>query len=140
MNMRHVSSIVALAGFVALTCGFRAVASPEQDIVTIIKAWVMMPQPGNWDSLDELPGIRWASLPPSSLQNCLPDGGCFARRGVATIAGRNVAIVASGARTMVMNLYFRNGGAPFGETAILAALKDAALTTTLTPAFSLPQA
>ena len=32
--------------------------------------------------LDALPGIRWAPLPPSSLQNCLPDAGCFARQGV----------------------------------------------------------
>lgn len=132
MNVRRVSHTMALIGSVALFTAFRPSATPEQDLVAIVKAWVMMPQPGDWSSLDKLPGIRWAPLPPSSLTNCLSDGGCFARQGVATIAGRNVAILASGARTMVFNLYFRNGGAPFGEAAILAALKDAALTTTLT--------
>ena len=132
MNVRRVSVTMTLIGSIALLSAFRPSATPEQDLAAIVKAWVMMPQPGDWSSLDKLPGIRWASLPPSSRTNCLSDGGCFARQGVATIAGRNVAILASGARTMVFNLYFRNSGAPFGEAAILGALTHAALTTTLT--------
>jgi hypothetical protein len=38
--------------------------------------------PADWSGLDALPGIKWAPLPPRSLQNCLTDGGCFARQGV----------------------------------------------------------
>ena len=131
MHVPRVGATIVLAGCIALLAAFRPFVSPAQDLVALVKAWVMLPQPGEWDALDKLSGIRWASLPPASLQNCLPDGGCFARQGVATVAGRNVAIVASGARSMVLNLYFRNGGAPFGEAVVLAALHDAALTTTL---------
>ena len=50
---------------------------------------------------------------------------------MTNIGGRTVAVIATGARTMVFNIYFRNGGAPFGEAAILNALKAASLTTTL---------
>ncbi|MBC7842074.1 MAG: hypothetical protein H7099_07170 [Gemmatimonadaceae bacterium] len=129
---RGVCAMLSLPAAIGVLSAYVRPQAPEHDLVGIVKAWVTMPQPGDWQSLDRLPGIRWASMPPSSLKNCLPDGGCFARQGVATIAGRNVAIVASGARTMVFNLYFRNGGAPFGEAAVLGALNAAALTTTLT--------
>ena len=131
MNVSRAGATLGLIGSLALLTAFRSAFTPEQDFAAIVKAWVMMPQPGEWSSLDKLPLVRWAPLPPASLKNCLPDGGCFARQGVATIAGRNVVIVASGARTMVFNLYFRNGGAPFGEAAILGALNGAAISTTL---------
>jgi hypothetical protein len=58
------------------------------------------------------------------LQNCLPDGGCFARQGVGEIGGRKVVLIATGARTIVSHVYFRNTGAAFGENAILAALRS----------------
>ena len=66
-------------------------------------------------------------LPPKMLQDCLPDGGCFVRQGTAQIGDRTLAVLASGARSLVAHLYLRNPGTPFGETAVLAALRQAGL-------------
>ena len=33
------------------------------------------------------------------LQNCLPDGGCFTRQGMLVTEGRNLVVIATGART-----------------------------------------
>jgi hypothetical protein len=59
------------------------------------------------------------------LKNCLPDGGCFTRQGTAAFGGRNLVVIATGARSIVSNIYFRNATAPFGESAVVAALKQA---------------
>jgi hypothetical protein len=122
--------MLAIATVVGLAA-FRAHPAPEQELVALLKAWVSIGQPADWRALEQLAGVRWAPLPPTALQTCAPDGGCFARQGVAMIGGRNIALVGSGARTMVMHLYLRNGGAPFGEEALLSALRAASVTPTL---------
>lgn len=101
--------------------------SPESELAAVVTAYLAMPLPADWSGIEKLPGVRWAALPPTSLQNCLPDGSCYTRQGNATIAGRTLAILATGARTMVTNLMIRNGGAAFGEPALVAALKSAGL-------------
>lgn len=103
----------------------------EQALAKVITTYLGMGLPADWSGLDGLPGITWAPLPATSLQNCLPDGSCFARQGAATLGGRNLQVVATGARTMVIHVYLRNAGAPIGEAAVLAALKAAALTADL---------
>lgn len=85
----------------------------------------------DWDSLEKLPVIQWTANPPAALQNCLPDGNCFARPGVLSIEGRNLAVVAAGARTFPVSLYLRNASEPFGEEAILAALRSASFSAEL---------
>lgn len=123
--------LLVLAATLATT-PLAAQPSPgEAQVATLIGTWLAIAQPADWDALDRLTGIRWAALPPTSLQNCLPDGGCYARQGAATVAGRNLAFVASGARTMVMNLYIRNTAAPIGEAAVITALGQAGFTTAL---------
>ncbi|MES2306941.1 MAG: hypothetical protein V4558_15675 [Gemmatimonadota bacterium] len=116
---------------IASLAAFRARSSPEAEFVAMVKAYLALGGPPGWDMLEKLPAITWAPLPPTALTNCLPDGGCFARQGKATLAGRPLAVVATGARSMVMNIYFRNSGAPFGEAAIVAALKAASLNPSL---------
>lgn len=126
--------ILALAtplAAILLLSGFQAAPGADTQLAAVVRAWLAMGQPADWGSLDQLPNIRWAALPPTSLQNCLPDGGCYARQGAATIGGRTVAMVASGARTMVMNLYFRNTAVPLGEAAVVAALGEAGFTAEL---------
>ena len=130
MKIRSAGVMLTLAATVSLAA-FRPRDTPEEEFVAIVRAWVTMGLPSDWPQLEALPGVRWAPLPPKSLDNCAPDGGCFERHGVTNIGGRTVAVIATGARTMVFNIYFRNGGAPFGEAAILNALKAASLTTTL---------
>ena len=124
-------AIAATTASVVTLSAFRHAATPEEELVALMKAYVTMNQPADWRGLEQLPGIRWAQLPPTSLTNCAPDGGCFVRQGVTSIGGRQIAVVATGARTMVFNVYLRNGGAPFGEDVVLGALRQVAVTTTL---------
>jgi hypothetical protein len=102
-------------------------AGPEDQLAGAVKVAVGKAFDTDWSGVEKIPGIKWAPLPPKSLQNCLPDAGCFTRQGMATFGGRNMLVIASGARSFVTNLYFRGKDAPLGEDAVLAALKRAGL-------------
>ncbi|MEO6981947.1 MAG: hypothetical protein ABI072_02400 [Edaphobacter sp.] len=106
-------------------------ASPETDLAGTIKLILSKNFAPDWQGIEKLPGIKWAPLPPTMLQNCLPDGGCFLRQGTLSIGGRNLAVLATGARSMVMHLYFRNAAAPIGEGAVVASLKQGGLSVEL---------
>lgn len=82
----------------------------------------------DWLGLETLPGFRWAPLPPTSLTNCLANGHCFARQGTATLEGRSVLAMASGARTIVGTLLLRNQGAALGDEGVMASLQAAGVT------------
>jgi hypothetical protein len=131
--MRFPTSLAALAAIACLlfSSPANAAGKPEDDLAAAIKAFYSQSFTADWSGLEALPGIQWAPLPPTMLQNCLPDGGCFTRQGKATIGGHNLLAIASGARTIVANLYLRNATAPFGEAAALAALSGAGLTAEL---------
>ena len=101
--------------------------TPESELAAVVKAYLSMSLPADWDALEKLPGIRWSALPATALRNCLPDGGCFTRTGTAAIGGRPMTVMATGARTMVQNIFLRNTGTPIGEAAVVTALKDAGL-------------
>ena len=105
--------------------------SPETELVAVVSGWLGLSHPAEWQSIERLPHIRWAPLPPTALRNCLPDGNCFSRQGTATIGGRTLSVVATGARTMVFQLYLRNQGTRIGEPAVLGALSEAKLSTRL---------
>ncbi len=81
----------------------------------------------DWRGVEALRAFDWTPLPPKMLQDCLPDGGCFVRQGTAQLGGRTVAVLASGARGFVSHVYLRNPAEPFGEAALLAALRQAGL-------------
>lgn len=112
----------------ALLSAATARAAPADELATVVRRALDKNFVGDWRGIEKLPGSRWAPLPPEMLKDCLPDGGCFMRRGQATIGGRAIALTASGARSGVGTLYLRNGAAPFGEAALLVALKKAGLT------------
>ena len=107
--------------------GFRTDGRPEDALVGVVKTFLAMGQPADWTDIDALPHIKWAALPPASLQNCLPNGDCSSRQGVGTLGDRTVSVVATGARTMVFHILVRNAAAPLGETVVLAALRAAEL-------------
>jgi hypothetical protein len=109
----------------------RAAAQAESDLAAVIRTALAQDMSGDWATLDKLPHVRWAAPAPTALQNCLPDGGCYARQGAATLAGRNLTVIATGARTILTHLYVRNQGAPIGEQAVLAALRTGGATATL---------
>jgi hypothetical protein len=125
------TAAVAALAIPLLTSSAGAAGKPEDELAAAIKAFYSPAFTAEWSALESLPGIQWAPLPPATLQNCLPDGGCFSRPGKAVIGGRNLIAIASGARTMVGHLYLRNATAPFGEAAVLAALSGAGLTAEL---------
>lgn len=126
MRSRHPARFIVTASIAIGVLGaFRALPSPEGDFVGIVRAYLAMGSPAAWDGIEKLPNIKWAPLPPTALKNCLPDGGCFARQGAATVGDRSFTVAATGARTMVFTLYFRNTTAPLGEQAVVTALKQA---------------
>jgi hypothetical protein len=106
-------------------------AQPADELVATVNALLGPGGFGDWPDLEKVKAIRWAPLPPTMLEHCLPDGGCFARQGVATFGDKKLAVIATGARTIVNLLYLRNTGAPIGEAAVLAALQQSGLATEL---------
>jgi hypothetical protein len=100
-------------------------AGPEEQFVEAVKVALGKNFNTDWSGLDALSGIKWVPLPPTSLQNCLPDGGCFARQGAAKFGDHSLTVIASGARTFVTNIYFRSTARAMGETNVLDALKQA---------------
>lgn len=117
---------ITLAAFALLT-PLQAGPKPEEDFAGLVTTYLAMGLPTDWSGIEKLPGTKWAASS-TSLQNCLPNGDCYARQGSVTLGGRTVALVATGARTMVVTLLFRNTGPAIGEAAILAALKQASVT------------
>ena len=130
MRITSLGVAAALAA-IPLLSGSRAGPTPADQFAGIAKAYLGMSLPSDWEGIEKLPGTKWAPLPPTSLKNCLPNGDCFARQGTASVGGRNMTVVATGARTMVVHLLFRNMSAPLGEAAVVAALEQAGLTAEL---------
>ena len=93
------------------------------DLARIMGAFLAEPSGSDWRSLEILPGMRWAPLPPRMLEYCLADGGCFTRAGKADVGGRDLAALATGARQIV-NVLYLSGATALGETAVLRALRD----------------
>ncbi len=106
-------------------------AQPAPDLGVVAKAYFASATSTDWDGLEKLPGFRWAPLPPTALKNCLANGDCFARQGAAVIGGRQLQVLATGARTIVGTLLLRSQGAPFGDAAIIAALSKAGVATSI---------
>jgi hypothetical protein len=128
------TSLAAAAALLAAPLSLaasQASPKPEAAFAGLVKSYLGMGLPAGWDALEQLPGTKWAALPPQSLTNCLADGGCFTRQGQLAIAGRGITLIATGARTMVLNLYFRNSAAPLGAAAVIGALKEAGMTAEL---------
>jgi hypothetical protein len=130
MRFRLSDGVLSLAAL-ALLPAFQTAPAPEADLVAIVKAYLGMDLPTDWDGLGKLPKTTWAPVAPTMLTNCLPDGGCFTLQGTAAIGGRTLRLVATGVRTMVFHIYFRNSSAPVGESAVIAALKQAGLSADL---------
>jgi hypothetical protein len=112
----------------AVACVTASAQSAEGQLAQVIAA-LMMPAGsegsyGDWQQIESVKEIRWEPLPPKMLDDALPDGAYFTRRGLANLGGRPFGVVATGARTMVINVYFRNVSAsPVGEAAVVAELQ-----------------
>ena len=130
MTLSGAAGVLTL-GALALLTAFQAPAKPEDEFAGIVTAFLSKEFVTDWQGVEKLPGVKWAALPPVELRTCLPDGGCYTRQGALSIRGRNLMVVATGARTIVSHLFVRNPNAPLGEAAVLGALKNAGLVTEL---------
>jgi hypothetical protein len=117
------AAVVILMSFCQVSSAYAA--APEEQLIEAVKVALGKNFNTDWSGLEALPGIKWAPLPPASLQNCLPDGGCFARQGMAKFGDHGLTVIASGARTIVTNIYFRSTARAMGEANVLDALKRA---------------
>jgi hypothetical protein len=120
------AATATLAAVAALSA-FQAARKPEDEMVEIVQTFLGKDLGTDWADLEKLPKLKWTPLPPISLKNCLPDGGCFTRQGTATIGGRSLTVIATGARTITAFMYIRNPSVPLGEAAVTEALQRAAL-------------
>jgi len=121
---------IPLLAALVLAGGIQPAQAPEAAFAAMAKTYLSPSLTTGWDGLEQLPGFTWTSAV-TELRNCLPNGDCYARQGRATIGSRNFVVVASGARTIVMNLLARNTSAPLGAPAIVAALGQSGFTVEL---------
>jgi hypothetical protein len=131
MPLRSSFSLPAVIAVSLCLASAAYAAAPEDELAGDVKLVLARSFNTDWSGLETLRGIKWAPLPPTMLQNCLPDGGCFTRQGSMAIAGKSLMVLATGARTIVSHLYFRNAGTPIGEAAVLEAIKRAGLSADL---------
>ncbi len=127
--MRTIRS-ACLGAILAIACPVVHAQTAEDQLTQVVTA-LMQPAGsegsyGDWAQIEAVKQIRWEPLPPNMLDNALPDGSYFTRRGLANLGGQPFGVVATGARTMVVNFYLRNvGQAPVGEPKVLGALQRA---------------
>ena len=120
----------------AWACAGANAHAPEDAFARAVAA-IMLPASAHhgfndWGYLDSVKQVRWEPLPPNMLIEGLPDGAYFTRKGMMSAGTGLVSVTATGVRTMVINVYFRNHGAAMGEAAALAALNRAGFALELT--------
>ena len=76
----------------AVGCASASAQSAEDELAQVVAA-LMMPTGsegsyGDWLQIESVKQIRWEALPPNMLDNALPDGSYFTRRGLANLGGR----------------------------------------------------
>lgn len=125
MGTRHILAGLAMTILAFVGPPATSQQRPEDELAQVVSG--ITNNMADWRSIEGVRQIRWAPLPPTMLQNCLADGGCFTRSGAATIGGRPVTILATGARTMTGNVYIKNTGTHYGETPMVDALRRAGL-------------
>jgi hypothetical protein len=95
-------------------------------LAQLVKPLLILPADsgGAWEDLEKAPAIRWGAGP-VMLSRASPDGNFFARPGQATVSGRPLSVVASGARTMVFSVYLRDPAPPMAPDTLVAGFREA---------------
>jgi hypothetical protein len=128
---RPLLRLLAVTSFCLLFSARAALAQSEGQLAQTVKTILSKSFTPDWQGIEKLPGIKWAPLPPAMLTNCLPDGGCFTRQGTLVLGDKKFLVLASGARSMVSTIYFRNATSPIGEAPVVASLKQNGFSTDL---------
>jgi len=120
--------IRAAATAVLLLAGGRAMAADAgaASLGELLKPLLILPADSGaaWEGLEADRAVRWGAGP-TMLNKPSPDGNFFARPGQATLSGRPITIVASGARSMVFSVYVRDPAPPMDPEALVAGLRQA---------------
>jgi len=116
-----------------LLAGGRAAAADAgaAALAELIKPLLILPADsgGAWEDLEADRAIRWGAGP-TMLNKPSPDGNFFARPGQATLSGRPVTVVASGARSMVFSVYVGDPAPPMDPETLVAGLRQAGFAVT----------
>jgi hypothetical protein len=117
--------IVALTSLLIASVAVAAPPAPSS-LAEFLKPFLILPADsgGAWEDIDKVPGIRWTSET-TMTNKPSPDGNFFARIGQGSLGGRSLAVVATGARTMVFSLYIRDPAAAMDADALVASLRQA---------------
>jgi len=122
----------AIIATVLFSSAAAAAPDPAAALAEFIKPLLVLPADsgGAWEDLEKVPAVRWAAGPPTMLDKPSPDGNFFARPGQATVGGRSLGIVASGARSMVFSIYLRDSAPPMEPEALIAGFRQAGFVVT----------
>ena len=126
MNLTNWIRAAATALF--LLAGGRAMAADAgaASLGELLKPLLILPADSGaaWEGLEADRAVRWGAGP-TMLNKPSPDGNFFARPGQATLSGRPITVVASGARSMVFSVYVRDPAPPMDPEALVAGLRQA---------------
>ena len=136
---RHVPARGVIAGWVLAMAGVAGPAIAADPVAVALAETVkplLLPAGsegtfGDWRDLEAARGVQWLPLPPTMLDKPSPDGNYFARPGRGTVGGKPMIVVASGARTMVMSVYFNNPSPQPDADAVEAGFRQAGYTVAL---------
>lgn len=127
----RIVSVVRLAFAAVLLLASSAVAADPGAVALgqFLKPLLILPadSAASWEGIEAAPAIKWGQGP-VELSRAAPDGNFFARPGQATLSGRTLSVVASGARTMVFSVYLRDPAPPMAPEALVAGLREAGFT------------
>ena len=124
----RIVSMARLAFAAALILATSALAADPNAVALgqLLKPLLILPADGggSWEDIEKAPGFRWGQGPVMS-ERASPDGNFFARPGQATLAGRPVTVVATGARTMVFSVYLRDPAPSMPPDVLVSGLREA---------------
>jgi len=124
----RIASMARLALAAALAFATPALAADPNAVALgqLIKPLLILPadSAASWEDVGKAPGFRWGQGPVMT-ERPSPDGNFFARPGQATLSGRTVTAVATGARTMVFSIYLRDPSPSLAPEALVAGLREA---------------
>ncbi|MGH6910345.1 MAG: hypothetical protein ACREEG_09180, partial [Phenylobacterium sp.] len=124
----RIVSLARLAFATALLFATSALAADPNAVALgqLIKPLLILPADSGsaWEDIEKAPGFRWGQGPVMTERGS-PDGNFFARPGQATLAGRPIVVVATGARTMVFSFYLRDPAPSMAPDVLVAGLREA---------------
>jgi hypothetical protein len=129
----NLTSLGRAATLTVVLVASAAVAAPPaaapSTLAEFLKPFLILPADsgGAWEDLGRNPAVHWTSTP-TMTNKPSPDGNFFAQVGQGSLGGRSIAVVATGARSMVFSIYLRDPAPPIEPEALAGGLRQAGFT------------